>query len=127
MSLIRKFGGPKSKYDKSLPYTYEARIDMLYWKGDKPMYTYQLSDTICGLVEYLDTNNISPEEVEIFGIYFKIVIPLNNKYCLSGDGKWFRRPSICKSLEEHYRKTLEEQYKGQVANRTCAFNDRDRS
>lgn len=26
MNMLEKFLGPKSKYDKSLPYTYEARI-----------------------------------------------------------------------------------------------------
>ena len=71
MKLFRKLLGPKSKYDKNLPYAYEARIDVLYWKGADLMYTYELSDTICGLIEYLDTNNINPEEVEVFGIYKK--------------------------------------------------------
>ena len=126
MNIIRKFLGPKSKYDKSLPYTYEARIDVLKWKGDEPMYTYQLSDTICGLIEYLNTNSINPEEIVIFGIYLKKEIPLNKKYCLSEDGKWLKRPAICKSLEDHYKKTLEEQYKGHIANGECAFDDRDR-
>ena len=126
MNLIRKFLFLKSKYDKSLPYTYEARIDVLYWKGANPMYSYHLSDTICGLVEYLDANNIAPEEVDIFGIYLKNKIPLDKKHCLSEEGKWLRRPAICKSLEEHYSKTLEEQYKGHIATAQCAFDDRDR-
>ncbi len=126
MSLIRKFLGPKSKYDRNLPYTYEAKIDVLKWKGAEPMYSYHLSDTVCGLVEYLDTNNITPEEVEIFGIYLKKEIPLEKKYCLSDDGKWLRRPAICRSLEEHYKNSMEEQYKGHIANGECAFDDRDR-
>ncbi len=126
MNIIRKFLGPKSKYDKSLPYTYEARIDVLYWKRAEPMYSYYYSDTICSLVEYLDTNNITEVEVEIFGIYLKKEIPLDKKYCLSEDGKWLKRPDICKSLEDHYKKTLEEQYKGHIANGECAFDDRDR-
>ncbi len=126
MNIIRKFLGPKSKYNRSLPYTYEARINVLYWKGDEPMYSYYYSDTICGLVEYLDTNNITPEGVDIFGIYLRKEIPLDKKYCLSEDGKWLKRPDICKSLEDHYKKTLEEQYKGHVASEECAFDDRDR-
>lgn len=126
MNFIRKLLGPKSKYNKSLPYTYEARIDVLYWKGAEPMYSYQSSDTICGLIDYLDKNNIVPEQVEIYGIYLKKEILLDKKYCLSEDGKWLRRPALCKSLEEHYKKTLEEQYKGHVATKECAFDDRDR-
>ena len=126
MNLIRKFLGPKSKYDTSLPYTYKARIDVLYWKGAEPMYTYELSDTICGLIDYLEKSNIVPEQIEIYGIYLKKEIPLDKKYCLAEDGKWLRRPALCKSLEEHYKKTLEEQYKGHVVNKECAFDDRDR-
>jgi len=126
MNLIRKFLGPKSKYERSLPYTYEVKIDVLCCEGAEPIYTYHLSDTICGLVEYLDTNNIPPEGVEISGIYLNKEIPLDKKYCLSEDGKWLRRPAICKSLEDHYKKTLEEQYKGHVASGECAFDDRDR-
>ena len=126
MNIIRKFLGPKSKYDRSLPYTYEAKIDVLKWKEAEPMYSYYYSDTICGLVEYLNANNITPEEIEIFGIYLSKEIPLDKRYCLSKDGKWLRRPAICKSLEGHYKKTLEERYKGHIANGTCAFDDRDR-
>ncbi|MCW8805010.1 MAG: hypothetical protein OQK56_01005 [Ignavibacteriaceae bacterium] len=126
MNLIRKFLGPKSKYNKSLPYTYEARIDVLKWKGAEPMYCYCYADTICGLVEYLDINNVPPEEVDIFGIYLRKEIPLDKKYCLSEDGKWLKRPDICKSLEYQYKKTLEEQYKGHITIGKCAFDDRDR-
>lgn len=57
MSFIRNFTGPKSKYNRSLPYTYGARIDMLYWNGVEPIYSYYYSETICGQTEYLDTNN----------------------------------------------------------------------
>ena len=123
-SIIRKILGPKSKYDKSLPYTYEAKIDVLKWKGAEPIYNYYYSDTICGLVEYLDVNNLTPEGIEIFGIYLNKEIQLEKKYCLSEDGKWLKRPDICKSLEEHYKKTLEEQYKGHIVNGDCAFDDR---
>ena len=28
MGLMRKILGPRSKYDKSIPYTYEARIEL---------------------------------------------------------------------------------------------------
>jgi len=90
------------------------------------MYSYQSSDTIFGLVDYLDKNNIVPKQVEIYGIYLKKEILLEKKYCLSEDGKWLRRPALCKSLEEHYKNTLEEQYKGHVATKEFAFDDRDR-
>lgn len=126
MGIIRKFLGPKSKYDKSLPYTYEARVDALYGQGDEPVYNYYQSDTICGLIESLDEKDIAPEEVQLFGIYLGKEIELETKFCTTRDGKWLKRPAICKALEGRYKKTLEERYKGHVANEECSFDDRDR-
>jgi len=56
MSLLEKILGPKSKYDKSIPYTYEARIRILEGSDE---YNSYFSDTICGLVEYLHRNGVS--------------------------------------------------------------------
>ena len=124
MGIVRKFIGPKSKYDKSLPYTYIAKVPVI--EGDEDLMHYYFSDTICGLIEYLDKNNISPEEVQLLGCYQKKEIPIDKKYCLSEDGKWLKRPEICHSLETHYLQTMEEQYKGHVALGDCSFDDRDR-
>ncbi|MFQ5584477.1 MAG: hypothetical protein ACE5GL_08600 [Calditrichia bacterium] len=125
MGVIRKILGPRSKYDRSLPYTYMARVPLL--EGEKELYSHYFSDTICGLVEYLDKNNIEPDEVELFGVYLKKEIPLEKEYCLSAEGRWLRRPEICRSLEEHYKQTLEHRYKGHVEKEICDFDDRDRS
>ena len=76
MGIIRTFLGPKSKYDKSLPYTYEARIDMLSGQGDEPLYNHYIADTVCGLIEYLDNENILPDAVQLYGIYLGKEIPL---------------------------------------------------
>ncbi len=127
MSIIRKFLGPRSKYDKSLPYTYVAKIDVLNGQAEESMYNHYFSDTICGLIEYLDEQNIAPKEAELFGIYRDKEIPLETKYCTTRDGKWLKRPAICKALEGRYKKTLEERYKGHVAKGECAFDDRDRT
>ena len=43
MSILEKILGPKSKYDKSLPYTYEARIRIF---EDGTEHKSYLSDTI---------------------------------------------------------------------------------
>ena len=58
MELTRKFVGAESKYDKSLPYTYEARVPII--EGED-LYNYYFADTICGLFEYLEENGVSPE------------------------------------------------------------------
>ena len=64
MGVVRKILGPKSKYDKSLPYTYMAESPVI--EGDENLFSYYFADTICGLVEYLDKNDIKPEEVKLW-------------------------------------------------------------
>ncbi|GAB4286584.1 MAG: hypothetical protein Kow0098_01960 [Ignavibacteriaceae bacterium] len=125
MGIIRKFLGPSSKYDGNLPYTYIAKIPAV--KGDKDIINYYFADTVCGLIEYLDEKNISPEDVSLFGCYKKREIPIDIKYCLSKDGEWLKRPDICRSLEKHYQETMEFQYKGHIESAECAFDDRDRT
>ena len=126
MGIIKIFIGPKSKYDQSIPYTYIAKVPIIEGDKDESMMNYYFSDTICGLVEYLDENNIKPEEVELFGCYQKREIHIDKKYCLSEDGRWLKRPEICHSLENHYQSTMEEQFKGHVELGECSFDDRDR-
>ena len=38
MGVLKKLLGPKSKYDRSLPYTYEARVRMFEEGGDYKSY-----------------------------------------------------------------------------------------
>jgi hypothetical protein len=124
MSLKSKLFGPKSRYDSSLPYTYVARVPAI--EGDDELHNDYFADTICGLIEYLDTNAVSPDDVEIFGLYQDREIPLEKKYCLDAEGHWLQRPQICHSLEEHYRDTLELQYKGHIEDGDCSYDDRER-
>jgi len=77
MGIVRKILGPKSKYDKSIPYTYFAKAPIV--EGDESLVNYYFSDTICGLIEYLDESNINPEEVELFGCYLKKEIPIDKE------------------------------------------------
>ena len=124
MGLIRAFLGPKSKYDKTLPYTYMARVPVL--GDDQELFNFYFADTICGLITYLDEQAILPDEVEILGLYKGEEIPLEINRCISGKGKWLSRPEICRSLEEQYRSTLEKKYKGHVELGPCSYEDRNR-
>jgi len=124
MSIVSKVIGPLSKYDKTLPYTYMAKV--INVEGDDELANYYFADTVCGLVEYLDENNIEPDEVELFGCYRKKEISLDNAPLLSEDGKWLQRPKLCKALEDYYLKTMDERYKGHEAHSDCSFDDRDR-
>ena len=96
-----KVFGPFSKYDTTLPYTYSASVYAI--ENNKDIVSYYFSDTICGLIETLDEQKISPQNVDLTGHYLGKDIPLQKKYCLSHDGDWLKRPDICHSLEEHYK------------------------
>lgn len=114
MSLFERILGPKSKYDKSIPYTYEARIRIIEGNSDFNSY---FSDTICGLVEYLHRNGIKPEDVQIVEIYQGKELPIDVKLFTTPDRQWLFKPDICRSFEERY--------KGHIRENSCSFDDRD--
>lgn len=124
MGIVRKVLGPFSKYDKSLPYTYMAKVTII--EGDDEFANYYFADTICGLVEHLDKNLVKPEEVQLWGCYLKKEISLDNDPLLTEDGKWLQRPELCRKLESHYQKTMDDRYKGHEAHSDCSFDDRNR-
>ncbi len=115
MSLLEKILGPKSKYDTSLPYTYEARIRIFEDGTECKSY---ISDTICGLIEHLHRNRIKPEETEIFEIYLERESPIDPLLFTTADRQWLFKPEICRAFEEHY--------KGHIQDATCSFKDRGR-
>ena len=101
-----------------------AKVAVL--EGDDELANYYFSDTICGLVEHLDTNNIEPVEVELFGCYLKKEIQLDNGPLLTEEGKWQQRPKLCRKLESYYQKTMDDRYKEHEAPSDCSFDDRSR-
>jgi hypothetical protein len=115
MSLLKKVLGPRSKYDKSLPYTYEARIRM-FEEGDE--YKSYFSDTICGLIEHLHRNRIAPPGVEIFEVYEKQVSPIDAMLFTTPNQGWLFKPDICRTFEQHYP--------GHIHGQICSFRDRSR-
>jgi len=78
------------------------------------------------LIEYLDKQDIKPDEVQLIGLYLGKEIPLEVEYCTTPHGKWLQPPALCKSLERRYKKTMEKRYKGHVADGECSFEDRDK-
>jgi len=124
MGMVRKIIGPISKYDKTIPFTYMAKVPIV--EGNDELATYYFADTICGLVEHLDKNKIEPEEVKLFGCYLKKEIPLDNDPLLTEKGEWLQRPELCRKLEDYFKKTMDERYKGHEAHSDCSFDDRSR-
>lgn len=116
MDFLETVFGPKSKYDASLPYTYEARIRM-FEEGDE--YKSYFSDTICGLIEYLDRKRIPPDGVAIFEVYAQRESPIDAQLFTTPDRRWLFKPDLCRTFEQHYP--------GHIHDRTCSFRDRGRS
>lgn len=42
MGLVRKIIGPKSKYDKTIPYTYMAKVPIIEGDDDLANYYFQI-------------------------------------------------------------------------------------
>lgn len=117
MGIVKKILGPNSKYDKTIPYTYEARVKIV---EDDDMYTSYQADTVCSLIEYLADNEIEPEMVDLVEIYVDKENSINKEFCLDEDGHWLRRPYICRSLQHHYKGHIDKEG-------CCAFFDRDQT
>lgn len=115
MRFLAKIFGPPSKYDKSLPYTYEARVP-LFAESDE--YKSFFSDTVCGLIEYLHRHGIRPGAARLVEIYREKECPIDAALFVDAAGEWLFKPDICRAFEEHY--------KGHIHNADCSFRDRDR-
>jgi hypothetical protein len=115
MGLIRQILGPKSKYARDLPYTYEARVQM---SEDLGITTTFLSDTICGLIEFLQGDDVDPSRVEIREVYQKGDKLIDQALYTGAGGEWLARPAMCRSFEEHYP--------GHIHGGGCSFSDRDK-
>lgn len=115
MSMLTKLFGPKSNHDKSLPYTYEAKVPII--EGVE-IYNFYMSDTICGLIEYLEKNNIKPDGVKINELFQSQEKVIQQDLYTSKEGDWLHKPELCRSFKEHYE--------GHIQEGTCSFKDRDR-
>lgn len=89
------------------------------------LYSYYYSETLCGLVEYLEERGIIPNEVELFGLYKRGEIQLDIARLAGKDGDWLLRPNLCRALEEHFQNSRDELYKGHMELEECSFEDRD--
>ena len=113
MGLVRTIIGPKSKYKKDIPYTYEAKIKII--EGEDECISY-LADKICSLVEYLEKNSFDAKDVEIYEIFNQEETKLNIKFCTSNEGEWLTCQELCESLREYYP--------GRIDENGCIFEDR---
>jgi hypothetical protein len=106
--------GPQSKYDRSIPYTYEARVPIIEGEDE---YNSYLADTICGLVKCLEQNKIDQNEVTIYEIFEDEEKIIDRSLYVSEEGRWLTKHELCQSFKEHY--------KGHIFEGGCSFEDRD--
>jgi len=117
MDIIKKLVGPKSKYEKSLPYTYEARVGIIEGDEAGEDYNSYISDTICSLVEQLTQKEVNPGHVEIFEIFEDKEKGIKKELYITEDGLWRKRQEMCQSFSTHYD--------GHIYPGGCTFQDRD--
>lgn len=113
MGVIAKLLGPKSKYDKSLPFTYEARI-RIFEEVDE--YKSYFSDTVCGLIEHLRRIGVGPRDADVFELYIKRETRIPSSLLADAEGKWLTRSALCRAFERHYP--------GHIRADSCSFEDR---
>ena len=114
MSIVSKLIGPQSKYDKSIPYTYEARVPI--FEGDEEYNSY-IADTICGLISCLNKKKITPDEVTIYEIFETEEKIIDHNLYVSKESRWLSKSELCQSFKEHY--------KGHIFEGGCSFEDRE--
>ena len=115
MGLIRRILGPRSKYIRELPYTYEATVTV---EEDPEITNTFLSDTICGLVEFLGRDGVEPSRVQIREVFQGTEQLIDAALYADAGGQWLTRPTLCRSFETHYP--------GHVRSADCSFEDRDK-
>lgn len=115
MSILRSVLGPESKYDRRLPYTYEARVVV---RGVPGMTQSWIDDTLCGLLEKLADEDVSPSEATLHEVRPEGEVPILVEHCVGADGKWLRRPEACRVFEERYA--------GHERTGRCGYRDRSR-
>jgi hypothetical protein len=115
MNVLGRILGPESKYDRRLPYTYEARVTVAGVEGMTQSY---IGDTLCSVLERLAVERIRPEEVTILEIRPEGEFPVLLEHCTDASGQWLRRPEACKSFQAHYA--------GHVEDGRCCYRDRSR-
>lgn len=126
MGVLEAWRRRRARRDRSLPYTYEAEVDILAGQGRGPVHDHYFSTTICGLVEILDDAGVLPAHARVYGVRGRRRQDLDPALLTTSEGRWRERPELCRVLEDRFARTGEERYRGHVQRGTCDFADRER-
>ena len=126
MGILRNWLGPGSKYERDIPYGFEAQADALDGHGRTPALQTYYCDTLCGLVELLAAHEIRSDEVEIFAVCRDGSPALECAILCDELGGWLQRPALCRALESYYRESGDARYRGHLEQGRCRYADRER-
>lgn len=115
MPFLDRLLGPPSKYDRRLPYTYEARVPVA---GIEGMVQSYVGDTLCGILERLDAAGVEPEQATLVEVRPEGELPIAMDHCIGPAGRWLHRPEACRSFKAHYG--------GHTDKGRCCYADRSR-
>lgn len=125
MGIFDSIVRPRPKRENILPYTFEARVDILAGHGSEPEFYRFYSGRICGLIAHLDFLGLAPGEVELFSVFRDRQVPLAAELFTTAEGNWLKRPQLCRALERYFRETGNDCFRGHWEEGLCAFADRD--
>lgn len=116
MNIFKTVFGPPSKYDKKIPYTYEARYRIIDGLDD---YNSYFSDTICGLISHLQRVGHNPGVIEILEIYMDREVRIPTDLYASDAQNWRDGNDLCQSFKRIYPQ--------HIGNESCTFSDRSQA
>ncbi len=110
--LAKLFG---SKYDKKIPYTYQAIINVV--EDEDSIKVSYLADKICTLTNFLKKRQVDPKTVTVFEVYNGKETLVPQDCYMTEEGKWFPKTKLCSPMTSRYGEAKDEH--------TCQFRDRN--
>jgi hypothetical protein len=111
MNILTKLFG--SKYDKKIPYTYHAK--RYVFDKDEDITIDWVSDTICGLCNFLKKKKEDPSEIVIYECFNGKEVELPKEFYCNGN-KWKPKKELC---------CAHQRYGSAGKAGDCKFNDRN--
>jgi hypothetical protein len=113
MNILQKLFG--SKYNKDLPYTYHAKRQV--FQGDDDITVDWVSDTICGLCNYLKKKKEDPTEITIYECFQGKEKELPKDLYINSNSKWRPKKELC---------SMHQRYGSAGTSDKCEFQDRSK-
>ena len=113
MNFLTKLFG--SKYDKDIPYTYQAVIKAI--EDDDSVQISYMADKICTLTNFLKKRQITPDTVTIYEVFNGEETLIAKDCYMTKDGNWFTKTMLCNPMTSRYGDAKTEH--------NCQFRDRN--